>query len=214
MNPHEQWPARLTVAVAAEIQRHRKRRGWSAQKLSDECAAGGLQMPRSTLADLENGRRAGLSVAELLVIARALDVPPLLLLFPVGREAGTEVLPGVVRPPFRAAAWFSGECPFPGEDDDDYVISIAADWNVATGNPLAIYRLHDRETAEEMTALRRAGQFDERAAAAGGDDREAFAAAAVALRQAAEGHRAARENIRRQALALGILPPGAQADDD
>jgi len=168
---------------------------------------------RNLVSDLETGRRQLLGVAEVLVIARALDVPPLLLLFPVGVAEEAEALPGEIRSPFRAAAWFSGETPFPGKDDEDYVIGIAADWNAATGNPLAIYRAYDRAAVEETTALRRARSFEERAASADGDDREAFAAAAAALRQAAEGHRAAAESVRQQARTLGILPPGPRVDE-
>ncbi len=78
----ETWSSRLTRSIAAQIRRYRKQRKWSAQRLSDECANLGLDFPRSTLADLENGRRRSISVAELLVVAKALQVEPADLLPP------------------------------------------------------------------------------------------------------------------------------------
>jgi transcriptional regulator with XRE-family HTH domain len=215
VNPQETWPTRFTRAAATEIQRHRKMRGWSAQKLSDECAVYGLDMPRSTLADLENGRRASLGVAELVIIAKALDVPPLQLLFPVGYAAESELLPGEERGAFRSAMWFSGEGPFPGIGDDAYLVEITSDWIDANGGPLSLYRAYDRALDSEMNALRRARQMDERAATGDELQREAFSAAAAALRQTAEQSRAGRESVRREAERLGLRPPGqAGAGED
>jgi len=42
----------------------------------------------SVINNLETGRRASFGVAELLVVAKALDVGPVSLLFPLGRQAG------------------------------------------------------------------------------------------------------------------------------
>src|SRR5262245_48580908 len=108
------WSASLTRSIGNEIVRHRKSRKWSAQRLADECTNLGLTMPRDVITDLEIGRRANVSVAELLVIAAALDVPPALLVFAVGSAPEIEILPGVVRAPFRALQWLSGEAPLPG----------------------------------------------------------------------------------------------------
>lgn len=80
MTAREDRPSLLTRSIAAEIRRYRKQRKWSAQRLSDECANLGLHIPRSTLADLENGRRRAISVAEMLVIARVLEMTPACLL--------------------------------------------------------------------------------------------------------------------------------------
>lgn len=103
-----QWAARFTRSVADEIQRHRKQRGWSAQKLADECAALGLDISRAVLANLESGRRAILDVAELLVIARALGVAPAELLAMHGQDGPVEIAPGTLMTPEQAAAWLCG----------------------------------------------------------------------------------------------------------
>jgi transcriptional regulator with XRE-family HTH domain len=208
MNTQAAWPARLTRTIAAQVKRIRTARKLSAQQLSDSCARLGLEMPRSVLADLENGRRAHISVAELLVLARALDVPPLLLVFPVGAEDQAEALPGEIRAPFRAAQWFTGERAFPGPDDSDYLREIAADWNYATGNPLAVFRDHDAAVANEVLSMRRARALEERAGRAPtAEDRADFAASADALRRESEHYRADAENLRRRAKELGLLPP-------
>jgi transcriptional regulator with XRE-family HTH domain len=201
----DSWAARVTRSVAWQVHRHRKALGWSAQKLSDACAELGLEFPRSTLADLESGRRAHVSVAELLVLARALDVPPLLLLFPVGAEEETEVLPGEPRPSFRAAQWFAGAGPYPAEGDAGVVTGVTAE-NAGAAAPLVLYREHDRFYEAEIIALEEAMDADDRAAA-GGPDARTLAAGAAALRQMAAGYRAQQERLRDQARALGIKPP-------
>jgi transcriptional regulator with XRE-family HTH domain len=86
----ETWPARLTRSIAAEIRQRRKEREWSAQRLSDECATLGVAIPRTTLSDLENGRRAYITAAELLVIAAALEINPADLLPDIAPAAWTD----------------------------------------------------------------------------------------------------------------------------
>jgi transcriptional regulator with XRE-family HTH domain len=207
MNTQSSWPARLTRSIAGQVKRHRTKSDISAQQLSEACAKLGLEIPRSTIADLENGRRASISVAELLVLARALGVAPLLLVFPVGSEAESEVLPGELRSPFRAALWAAGEAPFPGPDDAAYITSITEDWNAATANPLALYRAHLAASASAMRALGRARAMDERAVGAAAGEREGFTEAAAALRETAERHQAAADSTLRRAAELGLVAP-------
>lgn len=87
----------------------------SAQQLADECKKLGMPIQRSVIANFENGRRANVSVAELLVFAAALKVSPMELVFPVGYEHSCEGLPGRVDETYDWAQWFSGEAyPKPG----------------------------------------------------------------------------------------------------
>lgn len=81
----------------------------SAQQLANSCSQLGMKIPRAVLANLENGRRPTVSVAELLVLAEALQVPPLLLVVPLGRQELIEILPGAQAPAFEAARWWRGE---------------------------------------------------------------------------------------------------------
>lgn len=100
------WPDRLTRTIAGEIRRYRTERGLSGQDLADKCALLGMPIHRSVLANLENGRRPSVSVAELLVLAAALEVPPLLLVLPVGRQQSIEILPGLTIDTWEAARWW------------------------------------------------------------------------------------------------------------
>lgn len=105
----EGWPARFTRAIASQVRLYRRQRGLSAQQLSQKCTDIGLEISRSTIADLENGRRVVLTVAELYVLAVALDLPPIELAVPLGRAPSTEVLPGRLAPVWDVARWFRGD---------------------------------------------------------------------------------------------------------
>lgn len=107
MTPDTQdaWSARLTATAAAEINRLRGKR--SAQWLADATRDLGHEVTRSVIADMESGRRKILPVADLLVIAAALNVPPMSLLFPPTAET-VEVLPGRDVNPWLAHDWVHG----------------------------------------------------------------------------------------------------------
>lgn len=116
----------MTQVVADEVRRYRKARGMSVQQLSDAVSALGVPLQRPVLSNLENGRRHTVSVDEVLALAAALNVPPVLLVAPLGRTERTEVLPGVVTSPWDAARWIMGAAELPGSarrwSEDDYGI--------------------------------------------------------------------------------------------
>ncbi|MFG6193372.1 helix-turn-helix domain-containing protein [Nonomuraea sp. JJY05] len=107
----EEWAADLARVVAGEVRRHRQRRGLSAQQLADACAEAGLPIGRSVLANFENGRRPTISLAELLVLARALRVPPILLVLPLGYAEMIEMVPDAHMTVWDAFDWFVGSAP-------------------------------------------------------------------------------------------------------
>ncbi|MCZ9344665.1 helix-turn-helix transcriptional regulator, partial [Streptomyces sp. TRM76130] len=80
----QDWNTRTTKRVGGAIAEARKRRGLTAQGLADATRAAGYAIDRSVIAKIEKGLRQSISVAELVVIARALGVPPVLLLYPLG----------------------------------------------------------------------------------------------------------------------------------
>jgi transcriptional regulator with XRE-family HTH domain len=104
----EEWSAGVTRVIADAMRRRRKQLGMSAQQLADACAGVGMEIPRSVLANLESGRRTTITVAELLVLARVLDIAPILLLFSLGETEKVEVLPGKQVETWRAMEWFDG----------------------------------------------------------------------------------------------------------
>jgi transcriptional regulator with XRE-family HTH domain len=93
----ENFPGPETVsdAVANRVQQLRKRRGWSARRLAEACAAtGNPQLTESVVANIECGRRdkqgrrrRDVSVDELVAFARALDVSVGLLLWSATTQA-------------------------------------------------------------------------------------------------------------------------------
>jgi hypothetical protein len=76
----------------------RKARKLSTQRLSDICSKRvGYAAPRNTIVNLETGRKESLSVQELVVIALALDTPPVVLRYPLDRDV--EIAPDEPRNP-------------------------------------------------------------------------------------------------------------------
>jgi transcriptional regulator with XRE-family HTH domain len=103
---NDEWPARLTAVVAEEVQRYRRARHMTVNDLS-EALAQWVPMATAVLYKLEQKKRATLSVAELLALAAALEVPPARLVFPLEHTA--EPLPDVQVEPWAAIEWFNGQ---------------------------------------------------------------------------------------------------------
>jgi transcriptional regulator with XRE-family HTH domain len=206
MSTQTPWAARITRSIAGEIRQRRKARGMSAEDLAAACSDVGMPIPRSTLADLENGRRASISVAEWLTIAAALDVPPVVLLCPVGTAETAEVLPGAEAPAYRAAQWVAGEAPLrhPGRAD------VLTDWLPAfgPGAPLLAYRLNDAAARDQLDATGRAHRYQDLASGAATEgERAAYEAAARAQQAAADKALDEGERVRGWASGEGWLPP-------
>ncbi|MBL1120528.1 helix-turn-helix domain-containing protein [Streptomyces sp. 110] len=160
-----EWRARLVSAVAQQVRRYRQERGLSVQRLADICTEEyGLPIKRSVLANFEGGRRPALSVVELLALARILKVPPILLLFPLGREETTEVLPDENVGTWTAFKWFVGESRFPSERIPRGEVDAATGlpewyddpeegWEESAA-PVTLYRRHE-DLVSEWFATRR-----------------------------------------------------------
>ena len=103
------WSARLVRLIAGEVKRWRDRREMSAQQLADACEALGHPIPRSVIANLESGRRETISVPEVVVLAKALEVSPVQLLYPLGVDPEVEALPGRTVDTEAAMRWFTGQ---------------------------------------------------------------------------------------------------------
>ena len=89
--------------IAEGVRHYRTKLGLSAQQVANQCEAAGYPIPRSVIANLESGRRESVSIAEWLVLSMVLEIPPLLLLYPVGRTVhNIEALPGVEMTPWDA----------------------------------------------------------------------------------------------------------------
>jgi transcriptional regulator with XRE-family HTH domain len=79
----------------------------------------GYPVSRGAIAQIESNSRSGkVDVAEVLVLAAALDIPPVLLLFPqLSTDGGADVIPGFHAKEDDAVRWMSGEVSFPQKYD-------------------------------------------------------------------------------------------------
>lgn len=94
----------------------------STQKLADRTDELGMPIPRSVLANLESGRRDTVSVAEVLVLAAALNVAPIDLICPVGFDEAIELPAGHGMEPLIARRWFTGMWKLDIDDSDVWTL--------------------------------------------------------------------------------------------
>jgi len=103
------WAERLTRSVVQEIRRRRDAKGWTVARLAERCSELGYPIKRTTFSNLEGGLRKSIGLAELVVIAAALELPPTLLAVPLGQAETVEVLPGQEVSQWTAFKWFCGQ---------------------------------------------------------------------------------------------------------
>ncbi|WP_329230256.1 helix-turn-helix transcriptional regulator [Streptomyces sp. NBC_01460] len=114
-----EWVDQVMSTVAGEVRRRRRELGWSAQDLADRCAEIGHSIPRNVIANMESGRRSNLPLVDVMVLAEALNTPPICLLYPVGYVEDVQRLP--LQHPITALdalRRFTGEETDLGADDD------------------------------------------------------------------------------------------------
>jgi transcriptional regulator with XRE-family HTH domain len=100
------WAADLHARIAAAIKKHREPR--SAQDIADTTARLGYPISRAQIANYESGRKKNLDIAELLILAAALDVPPLVLLYPDLPAGDVEIIPCEPGNSWDAYLWATG----------------------------------------------------------------------------------------------------------
>ncbi|MDP9460265.1 MAG: helix-turn-helix domain-containing protein [Actinomycetota bacterium] len=196
-----EWVRRWTASVAEALKAARGR--MSAQQLSERCAGLGYPIPRSTITNLEIGRKESISIQEVAVLAKALGIPPLSLVFPIGRERTVEILPGAEVPTWLAAQWFTGEATFPvplpdggwGTNDNQQTWKTSAPF---------CFRLHSRllkQWNDRRNDLRRARQSP-----GSTGDTEALEVQEELVRAAEDELRRYRELMRQVGLTPNALP--------
>ncbi|OHT93189.1 helix-turn-helix domain-containing protein [Mycobacterium syngnathidarum] len=104
------WELTLSKRVGETVQRLRAELGLTAMQLSERTRELGYPISRVAISKIESNSRAGkLDVAEWIVLAYALDVPPGALLYPDLPDGSVEVLPGWVLPAWVAMLSLDGE---------------------------------------------------------------------------------------------------------
>jgi transcriptional regulator with XRE-family HTH domain len=219
------WP--LSEIAAQQINRLRKRAGMNREQLAERCRELGApdNLTAAAIANIETGRpnpdtgrrRRDITVDELAIFGRALDVPPLLLLFPVGYVEQVEALPGSVLSTWYAAKWFGGEQPWildNAEPDADL-----STWRQNRAG-LDAHRTHDSLMREWVDAesLAEAARED-MSSAKDVADREAFRRQVEWHERRGEQAIAALRQLRRSARGQGLvlpklLPALAHIDDE
>lgn len=92
-------------------------RGWTAKDLAARCAAIGVpEITTAVIANIETGRRdkdgarrRDVTVDELLTLAYALEMPPVLLFLPVSGDEALQVTPELDMDAMTAVAWVTGD---------------------------------------------------------------------------------------------------------
>lgn len=116
-----------------------------------------MPISRSTIADIENRRRRYVTTAELSVLAWALAVPPVRLLYPDLPDGSVEAVPGVTVSSMVAVTWFSGEATLgPGAASSwrlsaEEVSPVSDDF--AAGGARLWAALHGDDDSVELTVL-------------------------------------------------------------
>lgn len=178
-------PGSLSQQVAWRLRQLREERRLPYTELAERLAKIGQPIPVLGLRRIERGERR-VDVDELAALALALNVPPLLLLFPIDHEDWVAVAPNWVIRTWNAAEWFTGQARLlptgDGNGDEIWTNESAQAYWLAT-----IPFVHRREHAE---FIKRYGK-----AAAAGDE--------VEVQRVLAQWREARAEIRQK----GFTPP-------
>jgi hypothetical protein len=153
------WDRTLHGRIAQLIRAARGSR--SAQWVADETKRLGYHISRSQIANYESGRKQGLDVAELIVLAAALGVPPVTLLFGGAPDELVEALPERKGASVAALAWFTGdrELAWPGPEFEPEEARKQADAVIADPKSSAVALLNlyrDRAARHREIAIARA----------------------------------------------------------
>lgn len=145
----------LADVVGAQVSAHRKRRGLTREQLADLVTEHyGWRLTTDVLTNLETRRskgRAGprdVTLDEVTTLARALEVPPIMLIFSLGIDETTEIgrpdtAAPTVLPTWDALRWFTGEIKIDGSRVDDDPEAAA----------LVLWRIHQSAVDDYLAAI-------------------------------------------------------------
>jgi transcriptional regulator with XRE-family HTH domain len=124
----EEWSSSWTAGIGERLRAARRAAGLSTQQVADRTTALGYPMARASIANLETRPREKIYLQDVTVLAAALGVSPVEILYPleintvptatptpvgvirrgVLKNTSTQVLPGRIERAPAAAAWFTG----------------------------------------------------------------------------------------------------------
>jgi len=107
MTQTQGWAANWSANIGREVKTARRAKHMTAEQLAERTKQLGFEVTRSAIANLESGRRDAVTVQQVAVLAMALDVSPVRLLFdPTAQEV--DLLPGRATSGIWACEWWSG----------------------------------------------------------------------------------------------------------
>lgn len=149
--PPDEWTRRTSRTIGRILRRYRRDRGIEVAALSAQTELLGHTVPTQVIHNMELGRRANIPITDILVLAAALNVPPVLLVFPIEPPPEQtsdrafadfpttfEPTPGREVVASRALAEFCGEA----SPETNHNGQIAEQWRRSAA-VLANYRLHN-----------------------------------------------------------------------
>ncbi len=198
------WATDTALRTGRAVQAARKRRGWTAERLSKEAAALGYPIHRVAIGKLENGHRgAKFDISELFVLAKCLGVPPSSLVFPLADVAEVEVLPGVRTTPRAAAEWLGGYTAFRYYNEAGEFVADREEFKVGAAVLIAL-----RDEEEQRGQLLDALSLRDRYTVEKGAQHSETLVVAHAVRVTGERLRDVRTELR----VLGHEPPALPAE--
>jgi len=186
-------------------------------ELSAKLEALGRPIPVLGLRRIEKGDRR-VDLDDIIALARALAVPPPLLIYPLGQRSSVEVMPGVERPTWDAFKWFTARAAFPSATPSDGPPDpISGDRPDVDGFARVMHRVffhedHDRTVGRWFAEYHSSQIIADAAAAATTDQERKFhevrlQEVRVRLNELVEDLRGTRQNMRVHEVAPPPLPP-------
>lgn len=148
----------LSDLVAAELVRRRRLAGLTREQLAARCAeVGWPNLTFGVIGSIETGRRVNpdgprrreVTLDEWIGLSLALDMPPALLVSPIG-DPPIEIVPGRPDDTWTTYRWLIGELPTEmlGADRDPSVVAYRTD---DVTSPIGTYRRHHFALANYLT---------------------------------------------------------------
>jgi len=138
-----QWSDDVNRRIAGAVRAARGEE-LSAQDLADRTKELGHHITRDTIANLESGRKKSIDIAELIILAKALGIAPISLIYPDLLHGEVECLPNHTTTTQNAILAFVG---YPDDESveftsmgtfwDYYNLRYAADQHEEAGNSAA-----------------------------------------------------------------------------
>ncbi|MGK8466267.1 helix-turn-helix domain-containing protein [Nocardia cyriacigeorgica] len=143
----EDWAKSTYDRFGRAVRHWRDMRGMSAQQLADRTKELGYPVSRGVIANWESGRKGGVDVCELVVIAEALRVDPPVLLYPAMQDE-VDYLPHERVSTDDALMHYTGT-----DEGSTYPLRAWHDWREATARAARYARHGNAEASSEALLI-------------------------------------------------------------